>query len=372
MKKKITVLLILSIFLGCQYGCDQGGKSKDVKSKHQPIVAELMQLVDDNTDIKNALQTSVETAGRLNITTLGEYYNYLDGLVTMIPTARNILPQILEYYYLIDQSPDGFLQTNELFQQWTHKFADEWGLFMDTPGSVEGLETFYNDPSFHMDDYYQGPSGWLTFNQFFARHVKPGKRPVAGLCDDKVIVSPADSEFAGVWEINDEAEIVVKGMKYSVFQLLDGSPYQDRFRGGTFIHAFLNVNDYHRYHVPVGGVVKEVRDITGRVVLEVIKKEDGSLGVIDGTGYQFTQQRGLIVLESPIGLVATLPIGMAQVSSCNLHAEEGATLAKGEEFGYFQFGGSDIIVMFEPGKVKITAEPGTHYNQGVQIGYAIK
>jgi len=63
--------------------------------------------------------------------------------------------------------------------------------------------------------------------------------------------------------------------------------------------------------------------------------------MIDGTGYQFTQARGLIVIDSPVGLVAVLPIGMGQVSSVNLTAQVGAHLAKGEEFGYFAFGGSD-------------------------------
>ena len=63
---------------------------------------------------------------------------------------------------------------------------------------------------------------------------------------------------------------------------------------------------------------------------------------------------------------------MAQVSSVNLSTEVGAILAKGEEFGYFTFGGSDIIVMFEADKVKITAQVGTHYNQGKKIATAVK
>lgn len=136
---------------------------------------------------------------------------------------------------------------------------------------------------------------------------------------------------------------------------------------------FLNVNDYHRKCTPVRGVVREARRMPGKVVLDVIKKEDGSLDVIDGTGYQFTQDRGLFVIESPIGLVAVLPIGMAQVSSVNVTAEVGVTLTKGEELSYFTFGGSDIIVVFEAkSKVKFTAEVGTHYKQGEAIATAVK
>ena len=257
-------------------------------------------------------------------------------------------------------------------QQWTLKFIKDWGNFLDTTESAKGLETFYTDPIYHIDDYFRGPSGWLTFNQFFARHVKPGKRPIDGLCGDSVIVSPADSVFQGQWKIDEDSQITVKGVKWSVHKLLDGSPFQDRFKGGIYMHSYLSAHDYHRFHVPVRGVVREVRKIPGKVILDVIKKEDGSLDMTDGDTYQFTQDRGLIIIESPVGLVAVLPIGMGQVSSVNLTAEVGASLAKGEEFGYFTFGGSDIIVMFEADRVKVTVQVGTHYNQGKAVATAVR
>lgn len=88
-------------------------------------------------------------------------------------------------------------------------------------------------------------------------------------------------------------------------------------------------------------------------------------------GYQFVQSRGLVVLHTDIGMVAILPVGMAVVSSVILTAEEGVTLRKGEELGYFQFGGSDVIVMFEAKpKVRLDAVVGVHYRIGVQIGKA--
>jgi phosphatidylserine decarboxylase len=163
----------------------------------------------------------------------------------------------------------------------------------------------------------------------------------------------------------------VKGLTWSIADLLADSPYEHRFRGGVFTHSYLDVNDYHRFHVPVRGIVKDVRKIPGNVAMDVIRRPDGSLDTVDGTGYQFTQDRGLIVLDSPLGLVAVLPIGMAQVSSVNLSAQVGAVLHKGEEFGFFSFGGSDIVTIFEAGKVTFDAQVGTHYNQGRKIGESI-
>ena len=100
-------------------------------------------------------------------------------------------------------------------------------------------------------------------------------------------------------------------------------------------------------------------------------KARNRLSAQDGTGYQFWQTRGLIVIDSPFGLVACLPMGMAQVSSVTITAEEGVTLRKGEELGYFKFGGSDFVMCFErSSNVQITTQPGVHVQQGTCIGNA--
>ena len=133
------------------------------------------------------------------------------------------------------------------------------------------------------------------------------------------------------------------------------------------------------------GVVLEARVIPGQCYLQVVvdpplpTEINGKAKLIpqrafdapDDLGYQFAQARGLIVLDSPIGLVAVLPIGMCQVSSVIMTAEAGVKLRKGEEMSYFQFGGSDVIVLFESASnVSITAQVGTHYKMGTRIAQA--
>jgi phosphatidylserine decarboxylase precursor len=318
------------------------------------------------------VRTSLHTADQAGIKTLPSYFAFLDELVVLIPRDRNLNPLSTKFYYLIGNSPQGILQSDPAFCAWTRQFAEEWGSFLDTTASAAGIETFYSDPTFHMADFQKSPSGWLTFNQFFARQVKPGRRPVDGLCDDHIVVSPADSVYQGQWTIHDDSTITAKGLSWSVIDLLAGSPDQERFRGGVFTHSFLDINDYHRFHVPVAGVIKEARKIPGNATMDVVKDAHGTLQIVDGTGYQFTQDRGLIVMDSPLGLVAVLPIGMAQVSSVNLTAEVGAVLPKGAEFGFFAFGGSDIVMLFEANRVEFEAHIGTHYQQGRRVGHASK
>jgi len=301
----------------------------------------------------------------------GGYFDYLNRMVKWIPREnydKEVLYMLCKFYWLLDQPSGRKLQKNEEFNKWMRDFANDWGSFLNTPESAKYIQTFIDDPVFNAWQYMKPPSGWLTFNQFFGREISPGLRPVAGMRCDSIVTSPADSTFKAQFDVDDNNEVTIKYThKYKILDLLEGSPYQERFRGGLFWHAFLGPNDYHRFGAPVRGPVMECRAIQQNVYLDV-KIRDGKFDAPDGAGYEFTQTRGLIIQDSPLGLVATLPIGMAQVSSVNMTAVEGGYLEKGQEFGYFLFGGSDIIMLFEKGRVEMTAAPGIHYNVGMCVG----
>jgi len=362
---------------------------------HERIVDDLRKLLRQHPDWQHDLEESIAQAkseaqkhavmGADELPTGLEgtegYYAYLDRYVRWIPAEdypKQVYHMLCEFYWLLDQKPGRALQANAGFKQWMDEFANDWGSFLDTAESAANLQSFYDDPAFHISDYQKSPSGFLTFNQFFARELKSGKRPIAGLADDAVVVSPADSTFKDKYDIDENSEIVSTDSKitvkhthrFSIAQLLDDSPHMYDFAGGVFMHSFLGPSDYHRFHVPVAGRLKEARVINADVFLDV-SIQDGAYDAADGTGYQFSQARGLIVIESAIGLVAVLPIGMAQVSSTTLVAEEGSLLAKGEEFGYFTFGGSDIIVMFQKDSVTLDhLNQGTEYYVGMEIARA--
>ena len=97
-----------------------------------------------------------------------------------------------------------------------------------------------------------------------------------------------------------------------------------------------------------------------------------SLDAPDTAGYQFLQARGLILIDNPdLGLVAVLPIGMAQVSSVVLSVQPGDYVEKGQEISKFQLGGSDIVMVFQKeANVKIDQVEGQHYNYGTKVATA--
>ncbi len=384
---------------------------------YHPIVEELVNLIKENhwqDDFNKAIQkaNSYQVPSIKHIKNLDDYLNYINDLVTWAPTETRIDPRqvydkIVEFYFFLDQPPVKQLQSpiapgkkaEELtpLSKWIVKYANSWGSYLDTTDSAKEVKTFKDDPLFNWNEYMPPPASFLpqedykayrTFNQFFARHVKPGMRPIAGLRDNSVLVSPADCTFVGWWQIGENSNIYVvgekngivesKGIQWSIHELLKDSAYADCFKGGIFTHSFLNTYDYHRWHTPVQGKILEAKVIQGQAYLDVDVNQvivDGKpvnhLNALDGTGYQFVQTRGLIVLDSPIGLVACLPMGMAQVSSVVITAEVGVTLHKGEELGYFQFGGSDFVMVFErASNVQLINQPNVHVQQGTWIGNA--
>ena len=205
------------------------------------------------------------------------------------------------------------------------------------------------------------PSGWLTFNQFFARELNAGLRPVAEPADNRVITSGADCFYQQWYGIDADSAIPATRVKGThtyghITSLLEGSRFAGQFAGGTFVHYMLPPSAYHRFHTPVAGRVEEAFVVQGAAFLQV-DLADGALQSRDSatTGYEFTQTRGVVTIDtsgSPagdVGVVAVVPVGMSHVASVVLTAAVGEHVSKGEEFGYFQFGGSDIILLLQPG-----------------------
>jgi phosphatidylserine decarboxylase len=381
---------------------------------HKQITLDLIELVEENPEIGNMLNASIAEANKTNpdpktnpVKSLADYYDFIDRASELIPqdvldnpsdlTSDQILQSICYFYFLVDQPlPElenkglykNAIQYYEPFSSWLRDFADAWGSFLDTEESWnnETYTEFYNDPSFGLQSgWYESPSNWKTFNQFFSRYlISPEARPIASPNDSAVVVSPADSVPQGTWAIDNDSNIQVgnesNGLQfklvryYSIGDLLgENSSYKDAFANGMLTHSFLNVNDYHRYHFAVGGTIEEMNIISQNVALEVAwNSTEGKYDPIDSTGWQFSQTRGYVIVDTEeYGLVALIPMGMAQVSSVNFEDDVvvGATHKKGDMLGNFLFGGSDFVMLFqESAGFNMTATQGDHILMGEEYG----
>ncbi len=319
-------------------------------------------------------------------TTLGEYLEFLVDFARWIPQEssdpawldpgtsehQEVYDRLCHFYWLIDQ-PVGLeaqvVQDIPWFSAWLVDYAGAWGEFLDTTESFDDtvLGTFEADaPKYRVSDSLidgrpNNPSGWLTFNQFFARELNPGLRPVVSPTTNTVAAAPADCTYKQRYDIDADSgipPITIKGTHTyaNVCDLLAGSQYADAFAGGYFIHFFLGPYSYHRFHTPVAGTVKECYPVHGRVYLKVqLAQQQFQAYDASNGAYEFAQARGILTIDtadSPmgdVGVVAVIPVGMCQVSGVNMTHATGAECLKGDEFGYFTFGGSDIIVLFQAG-----------------------
>lgn len=383
---------------------------RQLEAFHHPVVQELCDWVNAAQDRQISFAEAITTATSQGVAEmqdihcLSDWFTFVDSLLLWVPSesvdATEIFNRFSKLYFVLDQpsvmlyqSPVTPNSSNELsfVSKWIIAFNVTFGTFMDTSASLtpDTLATFEANPKFCLSEYLPPRGGWRSFNEFFARIFKPGYRPVAAVEDPSVIVSPVDFAFGEQLEISPLSTITAKRLTWSIDELMVDSPFSHLFHGGTSMHGFISESDYHRVHAPVGGKVVEARVMSGQhyALIETMDLEtetDASNGR-DGKkktlrkrrvfctpnepGYQFLQSRGLVVLETKVGMVAVLPVGMAMVSSVIVTAEKGVTLRKGEELGCLQFGGSDIVVMFESNrKIRLDAGAGVHYKMGVQIG----
>jgi phosphatidylserine decarboxylase len=214
----------------------------------------------------------------------------------------------------------------------------------------------------HLDDFVTHPEkpylGFESWNDFFIREFKPGKRPVAAPDDDDVIVSACESApYAIQYQVNENDTFWAKGQPYSLVQMLDGHNVAP-FVGGSVYQAFLSAENYHRWHSPVTGTIRDLHQVPGTYYAEAVSEGFDPAGPNDSQGYiAHVATRALIFIEADnprIGLLCVVPIGMAEVSSCipvgadGQMLKEGQRVKKGDQIGYFQFGGSTHCLVFGP------------------------
>lgn len=385
--------------------------------EYSPATIELMMLVDENSQLKELLEKAIAKGVAINpdrktnpAQSLEEYYDFVEWAAHAMPWSVISQPEGTDIFTRIDQSLNFFFFINDIpleeldgkslynnslqyfepYRSWLKTFAKAWGAYLDSEDSwnLEYYDIVAKEDTFGINKgWYEDASNWRTFNQFFARKLKsPDVRPIASPDNDAVVVSPADACTQGVWQIDDEGYIIqkdepgvqIKSKKFSSIAELIGpnSQYRDSFKGGTLTHSFLNVYDYHRYHFPMAGKIKEVNIIYGdyavggSITWNAVTKKYNLF--CDTPGWQSIETRGCVILETKdYGIVALLPIGMMPVTSINWTNEVkvGAEVSKGQELGWFLFGGSDYVIIFQSG-VNFTLKPQLYSHQlmGEELG----
>jgi phosphatidylserine decarboxylase len=247
------------------------------------------------------------------------------------------------------------------------KLLNEWGVFLKSADSAAvlngtssgwlGAGALAKMPHF-AEDFVCDPArphyGFTSWDDFFTRQFRAGVRPVASPSDPDVVVNACESAPYRVGRnVKRHDRFWIKGQPYSVAHMLANDPWTDQFTGGSIYQAFLSPFSYHRWHSPVDGQIVNAYVQDGTYYSETPAEGYDPAGPNASQGY-ITQvaTRAMIFIEADnpaIGLMCVLPVGMAEVSTCELSVYQGQRVQKGGQLGMFHFGGSTHCLLFRPG-----------------------
>ncbi len=247
------------------------------------------------------------------------------------------------------------------------KILNEWAKFLSSEDSRYVLNTdphkgwFGKDaqdamPNFN-EDFKCNPElpyhGFKSWDDFFTREFREGKRPVASPNDDSVIVNACES---APYKIAKNVKLIdkfwIKSQPYSLQHMMAGDVFTDKFIGGTIYQAFLSALSYHRWHSSISGKIIKAYIINGSYYSETLTEGFDPTGENESQGF-ITElaTRALIFIEADnpaIGLMCVMPVGMTEISSCQITVIEGQRVKKGDQLGMFHFGGSTHCLIFGP------------------------
>lgn len=338
------------------------------------VVHDLAQLVENDPVLRMAASRAIDEAMQagyeLGYTSIDGLMNVIDYLMTYAPPFSESslihcpLNAVLDWPMCM---PSGYaLFRDEAFNAQLKRVLNYWCGFLTGPYS----RTHLND----------GPQGWFcpaaiektrimeflcnpdepfwgfaSWNSFFTRQFKPRARPVAGPGNSKIIVSACEaSPYAIRHDVQLHDRFWIKAQPYSLQEIFTASQrgIAQRFVGGSVYQAYLSAFNYHRWHAPVSGTIEKAYLVDGTYYSDIEAQAEDPGGLNDSQGYTTAvAARAVIVIDcddEAIGSVACVFVGMAEVSSCVIDAMPAQHVEKGQELGFFQYGGSTYCLIFEP------------------------
>ena len=242
------------------------------------------------------------------------------------------------------------------------------GHFLDSELSSFLIKPFVKQNEICLSDYET--TDIKSFNDFFSRKIKDGKRPIDGEAEH--LIAPCDG-LLSVWKIKEDTVFPVKQSRYTVTSLLRNKKLAQRYNGGYCLVFRLCVNHYHRYCYVDSGQKSRNFFIPGRLhtVRPVALRE---VPVFAENSREYTAIR-----TEKFGMAVQMEVGAMLVGRIVNHEGKGNAV-RGKEKGYFQYGGSTIIVLIEPERVKMREDilkssalaKETPVKMGEVIGHALE
>lgn len=267
---------------------------------------------------------------------------YIDRKTGKIIVEQPPNESFLRFLY---QNPLGKLSQNALLKR--KIVSSIVGRLMNGKSSRKRIAPFVAQYNINMNEAQKSVKEFSSFNDFFYRKLNAKARPIqAG------IVSPGDGRLLAFENVSDVNQFYVKGSEFTLAQYLQNMEMAEQFKNASLFILRLAPNDYHRFHFPYAGIPTESKRIKGNYfsVSPYALRQN------------FTQvfcenQREYTLLKTvDKGEMLISPVGATLVGSIINTYKAKKSLQKGDEMGYFAFGGSTVVLLVDKNKVKIDAD----------------
>ncbi len=224
-------------------------------------------------------------------------------------------------------------------------FSAWYGRRMDAVSSRRKIRPFIEQYGLDTAEFAESVDFYGTFNEFFYRKLKPMARPVDA--DSRSVVLPADGRHLLVADLGKAADFWVKGVRFDVAKMVGDAGLAARFEGGSALISRLCPLDYHRFHFPCGGETQAPVALPGALY------SVSPIALVQRPSILWENKRFRTGLRcAGLGEVLFFEVGATCVGSV-VHTVAGAgEVVKGQEKGYFRFGGSSVVTLLEKGRVK--------------------
>ena len=265
---------------------------------------------------------------------------YIDRHTGELKTEDIYGERVLRWVY---GNPLGRMAQWLLIRRW---IVSAWyGSKMDEVKSSLRIVPFINKYGLDESEFADPVGEYLSFNEFFYRKLKLKSRPID--TEDNSLVFPADGRHMAFANISSENNFIVKGQIFNLKQFLCDDELAERYKDGSMLLSRLCPVDYHRFHFPCSGKVGIPRLINGWLY------SVNPIALVTRPTIFWENKRIVTSVESvELGQVQFVEVGATMVGSVRQTYIPGEHVAKGDEKGYFAFGGSSVVVLFEKGRMR--------------------
>ena len=235
-------------------------------------------------------------------------------------------------------------------------FSVGFGKYMSSSRSQKKIAPFVEKHQIDLNEYVQPEGGYQSFNDFFYRHIKPECRLI-----ENGAVTPADGRIVAFNYISDTQKFFVKGSEFNMNSFLCDNTLAQKYKEGAMMIVRLAPVDYHRFHFPVSGKVTKSKIISG------FYYSVSPLALRKKTEIFCQNQREYCIQSSEeYGDVLICDVGATLTGGIVQTYQEDTYMEKGDEKGYFAFGGSTLMVLFEKGKIQFSEDLIKNTNAGFE------